>query len=170
MAELPAIINRVPPGLLNLLGLKQTGRNPSSMAEFVQPIMELRDWYFAASQQVTTGSAVPANSAFQAVTIPITVPQDETWYVLQLSALLTRDAAAVATLTAWLQYNWGGGPAVRASSVAESSRVGARITMEGPRGLFLPPGTTFSMLIDASAAIGAAAAVNCTLLYVPLKV
>lgn len=41
-------IQTIAPGLLGLLQLKQTGKNPETLAEIVAPVIEMRDWYMQA--------------------------------------------------------------------------------------------------------------------------
>lgn len=56
---MPQLINRVPPGLLSLLGIKSLGQNPSLLADQVAPILELGNFYLGASSQIvgtTTGT------------------------------------------------------------------------------------------------------------------
>lgn len=48
---MPSLINRVPPGLLSLLGIKSLGVNPSLLADMVQPVLELRDLYYGVYAQ-----------------------------------------------------------------------------------------------------------------------
>lgn len=66
---MPSLINRVPPGLLSLLDIKALGENPSTLADVVQPTIDLLDFYFRIySSLVTDFTAVPAAVGFQPVT------------------------------------------------------------------------------------------------------
>jgi hypothetical protein len=61
---MPSLINRVPPGLLSLLGTKAMGINPSVLPDTVQPIVDTTQAYlgaFAERLQVDT-SAVTARA------------------------------------------------------------------------------------------------------------
>lgn len=77
-APYPAYINSIPDGLLSLLQLKQTGRNPSQFAEFVQPVMDLQAWYEASTAEIvaSTTSAIAANGVTAS---SLLVPFNETW-------------------------------------------------------------------------------------------
>lgn len=49
---MPQLINRVPPGLLSLLGIQSTGRNPVLLADDLQAVLDLTQSYFIGQSQV----------------------------------------------------------------------------------------------------------------------
>lgn len=51
---MPSQINRVPPGLLSLLGIKALGQNPSVLNDTVQPTVDLIRWYLSIYSQLET--------------------------------------------------------------------------------------------------------------------
>jgi hypothetical protein len=95
MASYPSIINAIPDGFLSLLQLKQTGRNPSSMAEFIQPTVDFTDWYAAATAEIVSSTTTIRSAVGIAVT-DLVVPQNETWLV----AAATCSVAPAAGVTA----------------------------------------------------------------------
>lgn len=55
---MPSIINRVPPGLLSLLGIQSTGQNPSTLGDTVSPTLDLLPLYIQANSISEGTSAV----------------------------------------------------------------------------------------------------------------
>lgn len=72
-------INRQPLGLLSFFGVKNTGRNPSALAEIIAPTLDLARWYLSTNSQST---AINANVAVVGFSSFLTVPETETWAVL----------------------------------------------------------------------------------------
>lgn len=102
-------IQVVPPGLMGILQLKQTGTLPGWLAQSVQPIIELRDWYFQARRvdEQTLFGSLPVTSPNLAtgsigiksfVTLvgnnPCQVPQNQTWFVENMTVFGATAAAA----------------------------------------------------------------------------
>jgi len=84
VAELtPAVVQLIPRGLLGFLGLKNGGRNPSRLAEFIQPTFNLFDYYFEtnslAYQLGPVAGAGVGDGDFSAVSPAVS--QDECRYV-----------------------------------------------------------------------------------------
>jgi len=50
---MPSLVNRVPPGLLSLLGIKAGGQNPAILPDTLQPTLELLELYIAGNAQET---------------------------------------------------------------------------------------------------------------------
>jgi hypothetical protein len=57
----PSTINRVPPGLLSLLGIQSTGINPSVLLDSVQPVFDLEQLYLQASS-ISEGTSISLTS------------------------------------------------------------------------------------------------------------
>ena len=92
-------VQRIPKGLLGLLQIKETGKNPSSLLDTIQPSYDLFQQYIADSMQNTYGlfnnpafaaptvlavSITTANSGTsQSFSNPILaqVPQNNLWYI-----------------------------------------------------------------------------------------
>lgn len=75
-------INRNPLGWLGFLGIKNFGRNPVTASEFLAPTWDLSSLYLeAASRYSETAFFINAAGVFPVVT----VPQNEVWYVLNMS-------------------------------------------------------------------------------------
>lgn len=82
---MPGLIQRVPTGLLDLLGLKSTGQNPVVMPDTLQTVLELRDLYAAQrwEQFQATTNTVNLIGFWGAATL--TVPAGELWLVDSLA-------------------------------------------------------------------------------------
>lgn len=102
-------IQNVPAGLLGLLQLKQSGRNPAELLETVAPIYEMRDQYMQSKQldQIalfgdtcktanfpTTSPGFKIASVNGLGVVNCTVPQGQTWYVEQMTGIASTPAAA----------------------------------------------------------------------------
>lgn len=77
-----AKITRFPVGLLDFLGLKTQGTNPSILSDTVAPTLDLSQFYLADRWRIVleTGlSAVGTNNTATALTVPV----GEVWYVKQ---------------------------------------------------------------------------------------
>lgn len=79
-------LNRIPPGLLDLLDLKTLGRNPDALGSVVAPTLDLLPQYLLTRRQLITpasrsgiaadGFYIPGGPATDYV-----VPETEVWYV-----------------------------------------------------------------------------------------
>jgi len=79
-------IQRVPTGLLDVLGMKTSGDNPSSLAPFVQAGLDLREFYDTQTITWRVFNQGGANGAvgvrtFNTGTTPPIVPDGELWVV-----------------------------------------------------------------------------------------
>lgn len=76
---MPITINRVPTGLLALLGSKVAGRSPANMLEVVQPGIDFTPFYLAGAMewQVATVNVAAVGRALST----LVVPQNELWFV-----------------------------------------------------------------------------------------
>lgn len=98
---MPSIINRVPSGLLGLLGSKGTGASPQALADYVQPVLELDPYYFAttATHAAITTATLGSVAFFPGVAslfgdLPMVVPSGEIWVVHHAAARSGAMAAA----------------------------------------------------------------------------
>lgn len=102
-------LNRVPPGLLDFLGIKSGEWGPRELGQLLTPTMDLSRWYLdnAAIEVglVINGSpfgAAGASNAAISVTTPVDlttagnldVPQDESWLILEADLRWTTNDAA----------------------------------------------------------------------------
>lgn len=68
------------PGFLDLLQLKNQGRQPPLLSDFVQLTMDVADWYALDRDTTNSGSATITRNVFTSVDTTIAqVPQDEIW-------------------------------------------------------------------------------------------
>jgi hypothetical protein len=156
----PAIVNRIPPGLLSYFGLKTTGRNPAGFADALAPVVEMRDWYLASGVTGFAALGTVGNTTAQLVALPapLIVPDGEWWYVHQASAAyVTDNTVAVAQLAyAEVQVTWGGAATatvIRGPTVQTLPSVGGRYSLIAPDYRWWPPGTNMRVNITASAVV-----------------
>lgn len=58
---MPSLVNRVPPGLLSLLGIKAGGQNPSILPDVLTPTLELMELYSSANATEAAGTTSAVN-------------------------------------------------------------------------------------------------------------
>lgn len=175
-------IQKIPSGLLGFLQLKNSGQNPSELPSLLQPILELRDWYFAADARNFYDSAgnVPIYSApnntvgfvgFATGPTLITVPQDEMWFIQDY-------LVATATLIATDTIQFAAGFRTPDVGVSIQNMMGdPSVLSTGPnrrayawaRGLFVPPGSQIGAQVLTCQSLGTIT-LEGHLRYVPLPV
>lgn len=107
---MPGEIQRVPQGLLSLLGVKGTGQNPRLFGDVVSPTLELLPFLIAPT--LTAAETITAAVAAAGSGATVTVPAREAWVLVAISARLdTGTVAGLAGAFIGLQSN-DGSPAV----------------------------------------------------------
>lgn len=149
-------IQTLAPGFLSMLGLKNEGRLPADMVDMVQPVVDLRDFYFSGNREVVP-ELVATNvlvAAVNYVFVDLSVPQNEIWWVHGYAADVPVPAA----------QSWTG-QAIHYDRNTRAIHVGNPITIGGagatngrpfvPGGFFAQGGDLFGVLTTASAGAGA---------------
>lgn len=89
MPRISRPIQLIPRGLLGFFQVKNNGVNPTDLPDELQPILEMRDWYFQSQPEaLPVGSialATGANGFSPFTANPLVVPSDEFWFVLDYS-------------------------------------------------------------------------------------
>lgn len=158
----PAVLQIIPRGLLGFLGLKNGGRNPSRLAEFVQPTFELFNYYFETNslnyQLGPVAGAGVGDGDFSAVSPA--VAQDECRYVSRYTvrALVpagttwsVAPAIQVRTNPAGARSSYLVGPPVRHTGGAAQELVMA----PADRPFWMPPDSLFGFVTLAYTGAGA---------------
>jgi hypothetical protein len=150
-------IQVIPQGLLGLLNLKQTGKNPDQLLEQVQPTFDLTGMYEQRLIQTelglfggsaTTAALVTGNKGSNAITVggvQVQVPLNEMWWVEQC-ALATVTVAAADTIIAGVLTSSNQGGASYITPVYQdvvTARARSFVTPPMTRPLFVGPGTGF---------------------------
>jgi len=81
MALSPATLSKFPAGLLSFFNIKNGGRNPQAIAEYLQPVLNLMPHYTALDRRTTSTAFNAAAVNSQSV---VSVPQSEAWLLEQL--------------------------------------------------------------------------------------
>lgn len=145
-------LNRLPRGLLEYLGIKAGGWGPRELSQVLQPVLELRDWYLNADA-LEVVATLPAAGVFAATVAAgtialtntttvdlvvagnVTVPQDETWLILEASCAWTFSANAGQSTDFW----WGfRGVQMPSANVVGWNVSDAAIARSGGRALMRP--------------------------------
>lgn len=106
---MPSLVNRLPPGLLSLLGIKALGVNPSILPDELTPNLDVTALYLNGNAESVSGAtnSVTADGVF---TVAATlVPAGELWVVNSAALYSTAALAAGTTYTfslgLWESYN-----------------------------------------------------------------
>ena len=79
---IPPVIQRDPLGLLGFFNLKTGGIRPRQLAEFVQPTMELVEWYAAGNSRWVSGTPGTYSLGFNAAA-GLSPPTGKAWLILR---------------------------------------------------------------------------------------
>jgi len=150
----PAPILTPPTTWLGLLQIKQGGQQPKSVANYVQPSIEMARFYLAGARSVLADQIVSAAVTNLASATPVTVPAGKYWILDSATAISGAQGAAPASDGAIVITNPGG----RVSHFGPASAPGATgkilyCGLEGP--LILDPGTSIRVITAAVAAVTA---------------
>lgn len=154
-------IQVIPPGLMGLLQLKQQGRLPTDLADSVQPVLEMRDWYFT-GRRVATTALFPGAAPLATFNVPgvqtfvpsagglATVPNGQYWYVDTCAAYGTLAAAADTVRYSLVLLGSQGGDLVPLSvdyADAANARV-RRVMARADKPFWAQPGDQFAIYCE----------------------
>lgn len=143
----PALVNKVPPGFLRLLGLQNFGRNPNQLAEYYQPVIELRDWLFYTQTNWLNDSfdaGIAANGQYDPLGTGLTVPAGEVWYVLDAGFDIAMDPGSTCTASAYILVpnpGTGNTPIFASEPRVIPQNDHVHIPLRVQPGMFLPTGS-----------------------------
>jgi len=95
---MPSLINRVPPGLLSLLGIKALGQNPSVLGDLLQAHLDVTSLYLNAFADVTANTTTAFNSPGIQGPSGFTVPPGEMWVVTRAAGYTGANLPAATTV------------------------------------------------------------------------
>lgn len=152
---MPLPINRVPPGLVSLLDVKNYGMNPVQLADQLSPTLDLGNAYAAANAQVvygaTAGLAAVGTFAPTAAGDNFRVPAGQLWIVEKIAITPQAALGAGNTLTfAVCVYEITNGFVLYAGRPV-SGAVGDRPIGSTDRQLIVPAGQAIGLIIESIA-------------------
>jgi hypothetical protein len=146
------LIQRVPAGLLSLLGLKAGGVNPSVLSDTVQPMLDLSALYGVGAAQFLT---VGGNVVVGLFASTLIVPDNEVWYVRNYT-VYSNGALGAGVSAQWAPaYFLNVAGATRAFQVGPLSNLGAVgnfVSSAGDTPFLLPPSSTLGVIAQVIAA------------------
>ena len=168
-------INRIPYGLLGLLGLKSLGQNPSTLLSQVSPVVPLLPfWIGGQTPNINNGSAGISASGFIGATAH-TVPNGKVWFVIGHSAHASAVVGATVTFKAAAGSRQGAGAVVLPQWAAQVSvtlpTTGGREAISALEGLstdaplIAGPGCQFGAFADVAALAGGEAFTFSTIFF-----
>jgi hypothetical protein len=164
----PPVIQRIAPGLVGFLGIKNVGRgNPLTLSEVLSGTLELNELYFkSAAVGASVNVAAPA-LGYNALTILMqgvnfsAVPNDEAWIVWEAHA---RTAALTAGQIIQFAhcYTSGieGGPTVQVGDLSNAGAVGQQVIVGLDRPYLAAPNSTLVLYLTQLAAGPVATTIN----------
>lgn len=143
-------INRVPYGLLGFLGIKNGGRNPSTIADYVQPAWDLSELYLQTNSEFfSVGGSVNAlgyNVGFSSSTAEVT-------WVHGFSVLSSTLTAGQSLIAGIMVADQNGITGVAYETVLTASpAVGSRMLLALDRPVILSPGQQIGFNVTSIAA------------------
>lgn len=167
---MPSLINRVPPGLLSLLGIKALGQNPQWLPDSLQPTLELLQLYTSANAQESTylTPAIGAAGAFVSTTAG--PGPGELWLVDRMSVYTNGGLPVGTTLTDVrpIYQNTATNALTFLNGTAASATVGEQLIIGGQQ-FVLPVGCRLGAHVR-SLALGTAQQLTVCVRYVPLVI
>lgn len=164
-APLNPALSVVPGGLLDALGIQNTGAYPQQLTQQLVPVLDLLPWYFAERARRSGFTNQNLVAIGNAITWDVAVPPGEVWYVHQLITgvqILAADGVTIAVQAQ--QPNAAsflrGRPAV--------SRGIVEVVNASLEAFWAPPGTQFQTVVLANTA-PSAASVGGWVYYTPFR-
>jgi hypothetical protein len=156
---MPQLINRVPPGLLSLLGIKGTGQNPVLLAdELVTTLNTTEAYYAAVSQPYQDVVTTPGTVGFFGGTIS-SPPAGELWVFPNVQCAFGAPLAAGTTSKVRLAVaQLGSAEILHASPGVCEGTVASRPLGPDSGPLYVRPGETLGVWVE-SLTLGTAASV-----------
>lgn len=153
-----SLIQRVPQGFLDALGIKSTGTNPNQLSEDVRPVVNLIDFYLASRYETVIASGNITNNGD---IISLDVPAGEAWAMQTLSGRVSYTAGTdlASFHLGYRRAAAGSTISVRSSGVSLAAIATAQDVLIGhffPQLLILPPGSR--IVLQNNIAIGGARA------------
>lgn len=146
----PIPIQRVPPGLLDLLSMKSTGQNPTFLSGEVAPSLDLTDLYRISRFEEISGvtNAITLGGVWGSTTWA--PAPGELWYVDNLSCVR---GSALAAGTAYRMrlalYNVNSGALLAVSQNSVTTATGEFIALGwGDAGVWIQPGQSAAVFVE----------------------
>lgn len=149
---MPASIQRVPIGLLDHLGIKSTGDNPSILTDSVIPVVDLTPMYLINRWEyinTTTAVAGAVGVVTAAAPADLQVPNGQLWVVQDFSV---RSAAMPAGTTYRLTlcgFNAQTGIPFAFAPIAQTTTVGEAVAINWAGPIIIRPGEALGLFVQA---------------------
>lgn len=147
---MPQLINRIPPGLLSLLGIKGTGLNPVLLADELRPIIDTTEAYYAAvSQPYEDTTAALSTTGFAGGTIS-SPPPGEIWIFPSVIAKFSAALAAGTTYRVRIAVaQAGSGQLLHIGPDAASGTTGSQPVTSSAGPIYVRPGELLGVFVEA---------------------
>lgn len=148
-------------GYLGFFQVKNQGQNPINLRDEVQPVIDLRDWYFASNaMELQSVNLVVAGGFDGGLLSTLAVPANEMWYVIRYCALTGAMAAADAISfgpSVQFEPNTGGSVLMDQGTLGDAPLAGTaagRLAGVTCGGFFAPPGAIFGVIVGECISAG----------------
>lgn len=167
----PTTIQRVPTGLLDMLGMQSTGVGPSEVAQLVQPVVDLGSLYLWDRVRVLTANT-PNIASVNPFASTVTPPTGEQWFVYGISMTTTGVLAAATAFTAAMSINRGVSSLLWQNLMDPISASAGQLWASGriwDTPIIMRPGDTLGVWVTAiTGAPGVPVA--CSAIYAPVRI
>lgn len=165
---MPSLINRVPPGLLSLLGIKALGQNPSVLSDTIAAEIDVAPLYLQAFSELVANSTTPFTTT-GIVGGLVVVPAGEMWIVNRAACYAGAVIGAATTCRIKLVVYESVSQRILLTSEASTATTGERFlcSLQGP--LVLSSGEQVAVFCESftgAAAVTATMAMEVTKLSV----
>lgn len=146
----PAVISKLPLGLLGFFGIKNGGQYPQSIGEVIVPTLGMADMLAANYRELVTVAPIAAlgfvTANLSGGAVPAVVPAGELWWVSAVSVFSFTGAGDSISGSLEVRNNQTGSPSVWHRALSPLITQAASITALHPGthidGLWLSPGDT----------------------------
>lgn len=145
-------------GLLSFLGIKNSGRNPSSLGSDLQPVTDLTNWMLQTNVDLFVGASVNVPAATPGLTaLTLSVNSDEWWFVPYFGVLITTPAAHTVEIAAGFTTPNANGSGVQLTGYAVLAASSQHILIA--QNVWVPPGALFAAHVKTGTGAGNVTAV-----------
>jgi hypothetical protein len=145
-------IQKIPGGLLDQLGIKAGGRNPSDLSDEVRPQLDLSLHYLVNRLEAITVSEASTGVVAGDSLAEILVPQGEAWWLKAIGYKITGFSLTTSFMAKSFLRPGGTGTALRYGEIQSTftHNSGREISYGRPIDLIVPPGSQVGIVFESN--------------------
>lgn len=147
---MPSLVNRLPVGLLSLLGIKSTGLNPSTLLDEVRPTVDLSQYYLSDTWENTFGLTAAANAPGLWAATAIAPPRGQLWVYDDLVVSVTSNLLAGTTYRVRpIVFDVASSIVMASATTSVTFTAGEQCSIGFGRPVIIRPGETAGAFVEA---------------------